>query len=275
MKETIRFKYVITSGQIGSFIAFDSFLKDCEKKKLEKIIINTNTENKFNIKDKHGNHQISKLLINNSFYNKSIKIVEKKLSKKKFEKYISNKNFISTKIFFKNFYNKKLHLDKNINIKNSSFMKIKNADIDKFNLPKNYCVIVAWSKRKEKKFSKKDWEELIKILKANNIKGIILNSYYRKDVEVPEHNLLIDMTGKTTLLESIEITKNANCYIGINGCLSVIAMQKYPRKCMIKSCVKNFKWFYCFYPKVKNIKRIFFNNINSKAKNNLIKQINK
>ena len=272
MKEKARFDCIITSGQIGSFIAFDSFLTDFEKENLKKIIIHNNSNFEFQIKDNNNSLQILNLLKNNKYYNQNIKFIECKTNNQEIEKHLENHKIVYTRQFRKNYYNYSWHLHENINIKNSSFVKNENADIKKFCLPEKYCVIVGWSKRKEKKLTAKDWKELIKILENKKTQGFILNNFHREDVKIPKHELLIDMTEKTSLLESIEITKNASLYLGINGCLSIIAMQKYPRKCMIKSCIKNFKWFRYFYPKVKNIKKIFLKNLDSNARTILLRK---
>ena len=76
MKKKTRFDCIITSGQIGSFIAFDSFLTDKEKKNIKKIIINADKSYKFNLKDEKENHQILNLIKNNKFYNKNIELIE-------------------------------------------------------------------------------------------------------------------------------------------------------------------------------------------------------
>lgn len=272
MKEEARFDCIITSGQIGSFIAFDSFLTDFEKENLKKIIIDAGSTYDSQIKDNNNNLQISNLIKNNKYYNQNIKFIECKINKETLKKHSEKHKIVYTRQFKKNYHNYSWHLYEKINIKNSSFIKIKNADLEKFNLPEKYCVVVGWSKRKEKKFTTKDWKELIKILESKKIKAFVINNFYRDDVKIPKHELLIDMTEKTSLLESIEITKNANLYIGINGCLSIIAMQKYPRKCMIKSCIEKFKWFRYFYPKVKNIEKIFFKEITSNAKTILLRK---
>lgn len=273
MKEKKRFNCIVTSGQIGNFLAFDSFLTNKEKKELKKIIITPNInlfKNKLKFKEESENYQILNLVENNKFYAKNI-IVEYVNNLENIKKSILGYKKIIITEFFNNYYLNKWHLNKNINIKNSSFIKIENANINKFNLPKNYCTIVGWSKREEKKFTSYDWQELIKILKIKNIKGVLLNSFYRKDVEIPKSDFLIDLTEKTSLLESIEITKNANFYIGINGCLSIIAMQKYPDRCIIKTCLpKKFKWYRIYYPKIKDKKITIFKNINAKKKNNII-----
>ena len=275
MNKKVRFNCIVTNGQLGNFFAFDSFLTDKEKKSIKKIIITPIMnfyKHKLDFKDENGSYQIINLVKNNKFYSKNI-IFE----------YVDNLESLKKatlgykKIILERFLNKchlnKWYLNESINMKNSSFMKIKNADIDKFNLPKNYCVIVAWSKRKEKKFSNYDWKELIKILKIKKIKGVLLNNFYRKDIKIPKNNFLIDLTEKTSLFESIEITKNAKFYVGINGCLSIIAMQKYPNKCMIKTCLlKKFQWYKIYYPKIKNKKTTIFRNITTKKKNNIIKK---
>ena len=75
MKDPIRFNYIITNGQIGNFIAFDSFLTDQEKKNIKKIIIFPFPNNhNLDFKDEKGNYQLISLLENNNCYNKNLKI---------------------------------------------------------------------------------------------------------------------------------------------------------------------------------------------------------
>ena len=102
-------------------------------------------------------------------------------------------------------------------------MKNTLANIANFNLPENIITILPYSndkRNKKRDFDAKDWENCIDFLKKNNYKGIVLNE--GNDI-VPENEIIINLSNKTSLLESIEILKFSNGYFGIDSWLSVLA----------------------------------------------------
>lgn len=112
----------------------------------------------------------------------------------------------------------------------SSFLKYKIADISKFNLPNKFYVICPYSSYNKKfnnhlhggqrDFSHIEWQAVINYLKKRVIKGIVLN--IGADW-IPDSPVLINLSNKTILSESIEIMKKAIGYIGIDSCMSVLA----------------------------------------------------
>ena len=103
-------------------------------------------------------------------------------------------------------------------------------------MPENYVTICPYSNDKRntaRDFTEKEWDYILDYLKQINLNGVILNV---GNDEIPNDNNLIDLSNKTTLIESIEILKNSNMYIGIDSCLSVIAAQKFDKnKLIVKS----------------------------------------
>ena len=140
-----------------------------------------------------------------------------------------------------NFYegkNKQL-LEKE-NIKNYSFVKEKLCEINKFKLPNKYISISGWTYPLTKKrlFKIEDWHKTIKILKSNNVKGVILNNqnWYLDNLwfkEIIKEDCFINLTGKTSYFEAIEIVKNSKGFIGIDSSLSIIATQSLLEKSII------------------------------------------
>lgn len=151
----------------------------------------------------------------------------------------------------------------NIKYTYSSVLQQKLADSSKFNLPESFVVILPCStdKRiKQRDFNSFDWQETLKILRKNNLHGIILNTEME---EVPANDLLIDLSQKTTIAESIEILKSAKGYLGIDSWMSVLAAKLFETpNIQIKShnshCYDNAM---CYYAPKENfdfiVKQIF------------------
>jgi ADP-heptose:LPS heptosyltransferase len=247
------YEYAYVTFAIGDFIAFESFLTDKEKKNLKEIIF-------FG----HNNTDVRHHLIKKSiFYNKKIKITMlPRINKEKIgftrERSSLLKNYMSNNLHLSNnkykmlidyrFYNGNDEYKKiieNQNLKNYSFIKQKLCEVDKFKLPNKYISISAWTWDKNmlsgRVFNIEDWYETIKILKLNNIKGVILNNqnWYLDNLwfkEILKEDCFINLTGETNYFEAIEIVKNSKGFIGIDGSLSVIATQVLQEKSiMIKA----------------------------------------
>ncbi len=107
----------------------------------------------------------------------------------------------------------------------SSFLRHRIARVDR-DLPDDFVVVVDSTPynrpehRQNRDFTREDWTGLIARLEEEHIHGVILNS---GDKRAPDHSLLIDLTGETTLAESVEILKRASGYYGIDSALSVLA----------------------------------------------------
>jgi hypothetical protein len=119
---------------------------------------------------------------------------------------------------------------KHIKYNKSSWIAYPVSDITHIKKPESYWCVCPYSTDKnikERDFSKEDWDKLIRLLENSDDHAIILN----QGVDVsPIHPLLIDMSNKTTIGESIEILKSAKGYIGIDSCLCVLASKifQYP-----------------------------------------------
>jgi len=263
------YAYVTFLG-IGDFIAFESFLTDKEKKNLKEIIF-------FG----HNNNDARCHLVKNSiFYNKRIKITtimpNPNMGKIGFTRERSSllKNYMSNNLNLSNnkykmlidyrFYNQNdqyKEILKNQNLKNYSFIKQKLCEINKFKLPNKYISISAWSYyyKKNKVFNIEDWRETIKILKLNNIKGVILNDqkWYLDNLwfkEILKEDCFINLTGETNYFEAIEIVKNSKGFIGIDSSLSIIATQALREKLiMIKTNANSgvYRLFDYYYSNLK------------------------
>jgi ADP-heptose:LPS heptosyltransferase len=244
------YEYAYITFIIGDFIAFESFLTDKEKANLKEIIC---FGNKNNNDTRH--HLIKKSI----FYNKKIKITMlPRINKEKIgftrERASLLKNYMSNNLHLSNnkykilidyrFYNQNdqyKEILKNQNIKNYSFIKQKLCEISKFKLPQEYISISAWTYNIVKSgrlFNIEDWHETIKILKSNNIKGVILNDqkWYLDNLwfkEILKEDCFINLTGKTNYFEAIEIVKNSKGFIGIDSSLSIIATQALQEKSII------------------------------------------
>lgn len=110
-------------------------------------------------------------------------------------------------------------------------------------LPDNHVVIMAasldfghWSDRN---FDDDDWGRTLAFLDRSGMRGIVVG---RDRTKIPAHRRLLDMRYKTTILESVELLKAAQGYIGIDSCLSVLAAKLFPiNRLAIKST-----WGHCY-----------------------------
>lgn len=105
----------------------------------------------------------------------------------------------------------------------SSFVKHKLADISRFNLPKRYLTIAPYSSDKrnaERDFKDDDWNDLLRYANQHALPLVILND---KAEKVPEDPLVIDLSGKTTVIQAMEVVKGGCGYVGIDSSVSVIA----------------------------------------------------
>jgi ADP-heptose:LPS heptosyltransferase len=244
-EERFFYEYIVISRAIGDFIAFESFLTDKEKINLKEVIY-LGSNKKF---------PHFECIEKSKFYNNNCKktIIKRphKINQVEFKNNLINSYFYENQEINKdkvlidwNFYEGKHEkLLRNQNLKNYSFIKEKLCEIDKFKLPQEYISISAWtySRTKKRVFNIGDWHETIKILKLNNIKGVILNNqkWYLDNLwfkEILKEDCFINLTGETNYFEAIEIVKNSKGFIGIDGSLSVIATQVLQEKSiMIKA----------------------------------------
>ena len=141
----------------------------------------------------------------------------------------------------------------------SSLTKKKLADISHFNLPEKYAVIVNCSpsdtRDRKRPLNKKDWKAIFAKLKRHGLKGVVLVK--GNNPNVPNHPDIIDMSNQTTVLESIEILKNAKAYYGIDSFLSIIGSRvfSYPNLMVKTTNFKHlYRWRRIYYAPQKNFK---------------------
>ncbi len=135
----------------------------------------------------------------------------------------------------------------------SSLLNTTLAEID-FDLPEKFVVLVPWSRNDptmiDREFSEAEWEEVLKFIKGRGLKGVILNSGEPCDV-VDED--VIDLTGKTTLPQSVEVLKRAAGYIGVDSCLSIVASKLFDDILFVKSNNPHLmKWKHVYYAPKKD-----------------------
>lgn len=136
----------------------------------------------------------------------------------------------------------------------SSVLRHTVADVSKFDLPKPYMVIspasILYHGAIDRNFTKEEWKRTLAYLKENELHGVILN---QTQCYIPKSDLLVDLTNKTTLLESIELLKLSHGYIGIDSCLSVLAAKQFNTNIFVKSTNSHLeKWKHIYYaPRTK------------------------
>ncbi len=144
--------------------------------------------------------------------------------------------------------------NKRILFTGSSFLKHTLADISRHKLPEKYVALCPFSSDKRirgRDFTPADWDKTIDLLRLVDAKGVVLNV---GNDPVPKSPQLIDLTNHCTLVESIEILKQARAYVGIDTALSVLAAQRFPYpRCVIKLLNPHgYDNLACYYPTQTN-----------------------
>lgn len=98
------------------------------------------------------------------------------------------------------------------------FMSQQLAEVKPIKNP--YYLIVPESKDASAKRSlkQKEWANILDLLEVAEVKGLVL---HERKLTVPKSKLLINKTGKTTILEALEYVKGATGYYGVDSALSV------------------------------------------------------
>lgn len=106
----------------------------------------------------------------------------------------------------------------------SSFMQHRLCNVDHFDLPSEFVVVVSSTSRDKslprRELSVREWQRLVCYLEDIGMPAVILNG-----PGVPKCSTegFLDLSGDTSLAESIEVLKLAKGYIGVDSCLSVMA----------------------------------------------------
>lgn len=110
----------------------------------------------------------------------------------------------------------------------SSLLVARVADPDR--PPGPYVVVVphsTWGQWPDRNFNPADWRACLDFLDARGVYGVVL---CRERLAIPDHPRLLDWQGETTILESAELVKGAQGYVGIDSALSVLAAQVFPAR---------------------------------------------
>jgi hypothetical protein len=243
---------------IGDFLQFDSLLNQEMRKRIKNIVIWNVYE-----PDHPKANLIFSMIRKNKFYNNNINFfnwkhkisgdIDQVDQMEIIKKFISEtKDFDLNKSFNQYFFMFETCEFDNINVvrkmakKNNallSYFKYKAANINKFKLPKNYCVLFSQS-TPNRYLDDNDKKNASNILNLNlDMKGVLLH-----EEKIDDYNQnVIDLTGQTTVEETIEIIKNASAYIGIDSYIAFLASQLLPeKKLAIKANIdkKLLKYFY-------------------------------
>jgi hypothetical protein len=73
-----------------------------------------------------------------------------------------------------------------------------------------------------------EWPAVLKRLQDRDSCGVVVGT--RSEGALPDSSRLIDLRGKTTILEAVEILKRSSGYIGIDSCFSILASQVHQAK---------------------------------------------
>lgn len=286
-KNEIKYKACIINGAIGDFILFDTFLTKKLRDDMESIVI----WNPYTPQNPKG-EVVEAIIKNNPFYSKEIKIKVIKLKpyqgydKPKLDVNWINDNITAIKnednfkpeeyIVQHDIWSHAMASKKNLNlyielmrsIKPSSYYLIDNysSKVCKERLCKEhsvlnekYCVLVPFT-TKRRFLSDLDLQEATEIIKSWDIPVVILSGD-KGDINLKGVKDVLNLSGKTSVFESIQITKNASGYIGIDSFLSLIASETVPHNNIIvktKMIGINHKYY---YNKVKDVNKIMYKNV--------------
>lgn len=111
----------------------------------------------------------------------------------------------------------------------STFLAMRSPSVKRFNLPRQYAVVqpsTPISRQEVRDMTTAEWRPLLGLLDAWGLPGVVLNGANADPV--PDDPRLIDLTGKTSLLESISILKGSSGYVGIDSWQAILAAKLLP-----------------------------------------------
>lgn len=302
-EDTSRYDTFLINGAIGDFLLIDSFLNNEIRSKIKKIYI-WNPFHPLNPKA----DLIKNMILENNHYNKKIEIKtfsypfdtgDNLESGLRFFEDLNWQRSIVTDIIYQNSLNKnKVFIQHDLFLDGTKDMESLNNHKDmlkKINksssywdkdlcgpelkekypfLKEKYCVIIPFTSE-YRYFNDHDINEALNILtKSLKIKGVVLSGNHI-EIKHNNNNNIINISGKTTISESIDIVKKANAFIGVDSFLSIIATEFINKsKIVIKTEYYGMNHHF-FYNKIKNINEIIYNDISYNKfclniKNNLI-----
>jgi hypothetical protein len=114
----------------------------------------------------------------------------------------------------------------------SSFLRHKLADVSRFNLPDDYILVqTATPKAGQTKrdATPQEVQAIAYELGRCDIVGVVVNS---ERFPLPESPRLIDLQGRTTMPEAIELLKGAKGYFGVDSCFAILASELFTPECL-------------------------------------------
>lgn len=107
------------------------------------------------------------------------------------------------------------------------------ADVDRFNLPRGYCVIFPYSLKAmpQRQYDERDWRETLRMLSCEGKKGVVIT---QSVAEIPKSDDLIVLRNATSISDAVEIIKKSQGFIGIDTFAATIAAQM-PIRMAVKS----------------------------------------
>ena len=117
----------------------------------------------------------------------------------------------------------------------SSLLRSSKAElIQDFGLPDVYCVINPYSPNDRQNgvrdFTSREWESVLKLLSRSKRIGVVVN---HGDDLIPQHEMLRDLSLRTTLTQAVEVIKKARWFIGIDSFVPALAAQFMPPEHMV------------------------------------------
>jgi hypothetical protein len=283
-------KYAFVICGVGDFICIDYFLnfKDIHfifvsksSLLLKTLLMETEKNNKSNIR--HFAVYFNFDILNRPGFNDTNEMFERLPYLKLLNK-ISQINVVDIKLFkyIQNIINcnpKIEALNKNNRFLNKTYCDVKK----KFNLPENIMLICPYTQDNRvqcilcdkmhtetndciatRNFTIKDYYDTESILKSNKMIGVIVSEAQYINLPDETKKSFIDLTGKTSIQESLEILKLSSGYIGIDSFLSVFATKIFDNNNVIIKCYNKhgYEWkdvyWYPLNLKLNNFKNSMF-----------------
>jgi hypothetical protein len=100
------------------------------------------------------------------------------------------------------------------------------------------------SHRRTRDIHPDEWPAILKRLEDRQTCGVLVG--ISTEGALPESTSLIDLRGKTTILQAVEILKRSSGYLGIDSCFSVLAAQLHqPKDLLIRTLNPNLQYRAC------------------------------
>lgn len=95
------------------------------------------------------------------------------------------------------------------------------------------CPVSTWYAPPGRNFDADDWRTCLAALDRHALTGVVL---CRERTPIPDHPRLIDLQGRLSILESVEVIKGAAGYLGIDTWASVPATKLFPASRISVKC---------------------------------------